>query len=271
MDWDVADRDEARRLTIRHPPGNGVLFIAQYRERVGAERQFGAELEPCREYEFAATQIQSGVVNVCPNGPLGIAVMYIRPEAALPVFGPLQEFANTKIDLRHIFQPDELDQLRERLAQSKNSAQRIAHLQAFLAGNTRSPSRISVAQHAASMLGARPGRGLSGLAADLSMSERQLGRLFRQSFGVSPKRFTKIARIEKVLAGRRDGLTWTEAAYACGFCDQSHMIRDFKEIVGQSPIEFFRPSRRRAELLVGRSNLTFSFMDGRKERPLGIG
>jgi AraC-like DNA-binding protein len=84
----------------------------------------------------------------------------------------------------------------------------------------------------------------------MSISERHLSRVFRQSFGISPKRFTKIARIEKVLASRRDGLTWTEAAYACGFYDQSHMIRDFKEIVGQSPIEFFRPSQSRTELLV---------------------
>ena len=267
MDWDVADRDAARRLTIRHPPGNGLLLIAQYRERVGAKRQFGTEVETCNEFQFAATQVQSGVVNVCPRGPLGIAAIYVQPEAAVAVFGSLKDFANIKVDLLDIFQPGELERLHERLAQSEQSSQRIAHIETFLVRNARCSSGTSVAQHAARLLRSRPGRRLSRLAADMSISERHLSRVFRQSFGISPKRFTKIARIEKVLASRRDGLTWTEAAYACGFYDQSHMIRDFKEIVGQSPIEFFRPSQSRTELLVGGSNLTFSITGSEREPP----
>jgi AraC-like DNA-binding protein len=144
----------------------------------------------------------------------------------------------------------------------------MAHIEAFLARTRRASSGISVAQHAARILRYRPGRRLSHVAAELSVSERHLGRVFHRSFGISPKRFAKIARIEKVLASRRDGLTWTEAAYACGFCDQSHMIRDFNEIVGQSPVEFFRPAQGRTELLVGGSSLTFSFAAGHGEPPL---
>jgi AraC-like DNA-binding protein len=264
IDWDVADRDAAKQLTIRQPPGNGLLFIAQYRERVGAKRQFGTEIETCNEYQFAAIQVQSGVVNVYPSGPLGIAAIYIRPEAAIPLFGSLKDFANIKVDLRDIFQLGELERLHERLAQSQQSSERIAHIETFLVRNARGSSETSVAQHAAKLLAARPGRRLSRLATEMNISERHLTRVFRQSFGISPKRFTKIARIEKVLASRRDGLTWTEAAYACGFCDQSHMIRDFKEIVGKSPVEFFRPSQSGTELLVGGSNLTFSITESQR-------
>jgi AraC-like DNA-binding protein len=258
IDWDVADRDEARRLTIRHPPGNGLLLVVQYRERVGARRQFGSEVETCCEHQFAATQIQSGVVSVRPRGPLGVAVVYVQPEAAIPVFGSLKDFADTKVDLRNIFRLDELDRLHEHLAGSQQSSERIAHIEAFLVRNRRLSSGMSAAQHAAKSLRSHPGRRLSRLAAEMSMSERHLTRVFHQSFGVSPKRFAKIARIEEVLASRREGLTWTEATYACGFCDQSHMIRDFKKIVGQSPIEFFRPSGSGTPLLVGGSNLTMS-------------
>jgi AraC-like DNA-binding protein len=135
----------------------------------------------------------------------------------VPVFGPLKDFANIKVDLLDIFQSGELERLHERLAQSEQSSQRIAHIETFLVRNERCSSGTSVAQHAARLLRYRPGRRLSRVAADMSISERHLSRVFRQSFGISPKRFTKIARIEKVLASRRDGLTWTEAAYAYGF------------------------------------------------------
>jgi AraC-like DNA-binding protein len=266
FDWDVADRDEAQRLTMRQPPGNGLFFIVQYRERVGAKWQFGSEIETCTEYQFAATQVQSGVVSVCPRGPLGIAAIYIQPEAAIPVFGSLKEFANTKVDLRNIFRLDELDRLYEHLAGSRQSSERIALVEAFLARNGRRSSAMSAAQHAAKSLTSRPGRRLSRLAAEMSISERHLSRLFRQSFGVSPKRFAAIARIEKILAGRREGLSWTEATYASGFYDQSHMIRDFKKIVGQSPVEFFHPTEKSTQLLGGGSNLTFSITDSHEDR-----
>jgi AraC-like DNA-binding protein len=264
--WDIADRDEARRLTIRVPPGNGLLLIANYRERAGAERRFESEIETCREHQFAASQVQSGVVNVCPRGPFGIAGIYIQPEAALPGFGSLKEFANAKVDLRDIFRAVELDRLHEQLARSRQSSERMVLVEGFLGRNGRRSSAVSAAQYAAKSLRARPGRRVSGLAAEMSISERHLSRLFHQSFGVSPKRFATVARIEKMLAARREGLTWTEATYASGFCDQSHMIRDFKKIVGQSPVEFFHATENGTELLVGGSNLTFSVTDSREDR-----
>jgi AraC-like DNA-binding protein len=79
------------------------------------------------------------------------------------------------------------------------------------------------------------------------------------------KRFARIARIEKVMAGCRKGLDWLDIAYGCGFCDQSHMIRDFKEIIGQPPREFFR-TLAGPQLFVGGSNSTFAVTEALAER-----
>jgi hypothetical protein len=38
-------------------------------------------------------------------------------------------------------------------------------------------------------------------------------------------------------------MAWPDIAYACGFADQSHMIREFKAIAGQLPEDFFRANK----------------------------
>src|SRR5215475_7847840 len=54
VDCDVPDGEEAKRLTIRHTPGNSLILVIQYREIVGAKRCFGSEAQPFDELTFAA-------------------------------------------------------------------------------------------------------------------------------------------------------------------------------------------------------------------------
>jgi len=75
------------------------------------------------------------------------------------------------------------------------------------------------------------------LAARLDLSERYLERSFQAMFGMSPKRFARIARIERVWSARGQGASWADIAYAAGFTDQAHMVNDFTEIVGVPPAQ----------------------------------
>ncbi|HTF66414.1 MAG TPA: helix-turn-helix domain-containing protein [Edaphobacter sp.] len=77
------------------------------------------------------------------------------------------------------------------------------------------------------------------LAAKLGCSARHLARAFNAAFGISPKRFARLARFQKILAERRYGQSWAQVAYACGLTDQAHLVREFHDIVGESPTEFF--------------------------------
>jgi methylphosphotriester-DNA--protein-cysteine methyltransferase len=60
-------------------------------------------------------------------------------------------------------------------------------------------------------------------------------------FGMSPKQFARVARIERVMSARAQGATWADIAYAARFADQAHMINDFNEIVGVPPAQLVRP------------------------------
>jgi methylphosphotriester-DNA--protein-cysteine methyltransferase len=73
----------------------------------------------------------------------------------------------------------------------------------------------------------------------MGISARHLSRSFKATFGIGVKQFARLARIENIVAGRSKGLPWVEVACDCGMVDQAHLIKEFKEIVGQSPTRFF--------------------------------
>jgi AraC-like DNA-binding protein len=35
-------------------------------------------------------------------------------------------------------------------------------------------------------------------------------------------------------------LTWTEITYRAGYFDQTHLVKDFKSLAGETPSQFFR-------------------------------
>jgi AraC-like DNA-binding protein len=76
------------------------------------------------------------------------------------------------------------------------------------------------------------------VAARLSVSTRHLERTFQEQVGVSPKVFGKLLRLDHALQLARPESNWSEVANACGYFDQSHMVRDFRAMTGVTPVEF---------------------------------
>ncbi len=80
------------------------------------------------------------------------------------------------------------------------------------------------------------------LAGPSGMTRRHLERRFLQVVGMSPKRLARIARFQRAvrhLEGVEDGTRPGGAvtAAACGYADQAHFIRDFKDLAGCPPGE----------------------------------
>jgi AraC-like DNA-binding protein len=69
------------------------------------------------------------------------------------------------------------------------------------------------------------------------VSVRQLERQFQQRIGIPPKHFARLTRFSKawVLKENNIALKWTHIAYTCGYFDQMHLIRDFKDFAGVTP------------------------------------
>lgn|GEM_PF-2779554 len=76
---------------------------------------------------------------------------------------------------------------------------------------------------------------LTQLAAMCGLRTSQFAHAFTRSFGISPYQWLVHRRIEKAKGLILHGHPLTEAAMGSGFADQSHMIRTFRRIVGQTP------------------------------------
>lgn len=79
---------------------------------------------------------------------------------------------------------------------------------------------------------------IDSLATSLGMSRQYVRRLFLEHTGLSPKAFARVARLKKLVAAMPSIPHLAEAALASGYADQSHMTREFKELVGVTPAAF---------------------------------
>jgi AraC-like DNA-binding protein len=76
---------------------------------------------------------------------------------------------------------------------------------------------------------------LAGLAAALELSPRQFERRFKRQVGIAPKLFCRIQRFQRVFREIESGGNWVQAALACGYYDQSHLVRDMRQFSGETP------------------------------------
>jgi AraC-like DNA-binding protein len=73
------------------------------------------------------------------------------------------------------------------------------------------------------------------LAAEVSWSERQLERRFREQVGLPPRTAARVLRVRRALRALSVGTPPAEAALLSGYYDQAHLNRDFKAMTAHSP------------------------------------
>ena len=69
--------------------------------------------------------------------------------------------------------------------------------------------------------------------------------MFRAEVGVPIHRYRKLVRVSRAMEQLRKGICPSEVAAAVGFCDQSHMTRAFRQLIGVAPgayAKWFEPS-----------------------------
>jgi len=85
-------------------------------------------------------------------------------------------------------------------------------------------------------------RQLSALA---GLSAFHLIRAFRKRVGLPPHRYQTVVRVNRARRLLRSGAPISAVAYRTGFCDQSHLNRCFKQILGVTPGKYATRARDR--------------------------
>jgi AraC family transcriptional regulator len=82
------------------------------------------------------------------------------------------------------------------------------------------------------------------MAAQIGVSRCYFATQFKQSMGIAPHQYVNQQRIEKAKQClRSQKLSISDVAIACGFSNQSHLTKVFKQQTGTTPKRYLQQSR----------------------------
>lgn len=84
---------------------------------------------------------------------------------------------------------------------------------------------------------------LEQLATAGGVSRFRLVRLFRAAFGLPPHAYQVAQRVVAARRRLEAGRKPVEVAHDVGFCDQSHLNRQFRRATGMTPSQYARLAR----------------------------
>ena len=179
-----------------------------------------------------------------PTGRVDLLGIRFRPEALarwLRIRGT--ELANAAFTLDEVRAPLE-STLHEQLAEASAGTDRLSILGAHLARTSlrQDDRRLSAAVDLLLRDGrARPER----IAGTVGLSRRQLGRLFQERIGITPKSLGRLGRFQRALRALDGSPRHSLASVAtrAGYFDQAHLCRDFRLFAGTTPAGYRREVR----------------------------
>jgi len=236
--WFCSDTPPHPRERIT-PSGTAHLVINLSDDEIRIDTASG-----CRR-RFSGAAIAGPYSNLFLVDPLvGASLIGVcfRPGRAAPVLGaPLSEFTDTHVDLESVW-GRKAAELRERLWTAATPTRRFAVLEEVLRERMHWArpwhGAISVALNAFEQADATVH--VRNLAQWVGLSQRRFIQLFRTEVGLTPKLYGRVRRFQRAreLAQRTTDPDWAAVAVTCGYFDQSHLIRDFREFCGLSPVAY---------------------------------
>jgi AraC-like DNA-binding protein len=150
--------------------------------------------------------------------------------------GIVRDCAESRIDCRFIFPKYTVEEIEDQLARRHTPEERVRYIERFLLSILEPDQEDRLVQTACRELDRTHGSYPIGrLARALGTTERTLERRFHAHVGATPKKYARVVRLRHALLQRQRLSSWADVAYTTGYCDQSHMIKEFQELYGLAP------------------------------------
>lgn len=196
---------------------------------------------PPGSYRTMAGGLHTSPAVVVHEGAQSGVQVQLDPLGARALFGrPAAEIASLDLPAELLLGPTAVD-LQERLQAAADWPARFTlldrHLGRRLLEPACGPAHVPQpeVEHAWRRLRGSHGRvAVSTLAREVGWSERHLAARFRAEFGLAPKVAARVIRFDRARRGLRPG-NGAQVAAACGYADQSHLVREFRAFTGLSP------------------------------------
>jgi AraC-like DNA-binding protein len=166
-----------------------------------------------------------------------------NPGYAYAFFGiPMSEFTDIDVRLTDFWKDSSL--LEDELGKRENISQKIRFLQEILLKNKTKlmplESRFTIALKRLNENSEYDS--IESLSLELNISRQHLRRLFLKYMGINPVLYMRICRIRKVIKHMKllnNSINFSHIAQDFGYYDQSHMIADFREFTGSTPLSYY--------------------------------
>ena len=204
-----------------------------------------------------------------PEGRVGMFGIRFEPGGVRPFVNvALHELTGQIVALQDVWR-DAGSLLEERLQAATNDPERIAISEAFLASQLRGATvRMDVRRAVQRVVATQGMLSVDELAQGLFGGRRKLERTFREHVGLSPKRLARIVRFQSVFqcleadasvdtsgdTSSDPNTNWVRTAVDCGYYDQSHLNRDFRQFAGLPPTHYTAASHPIGDCFIVRSS-----------------
>ncbi len=179
-----------------------------------------------------------------PSESTEVIGILFRPGAAR-IFFPVaaHELHNIDIALSELY-PDEADRLLNDLCSARDERNQFLVVERYLNGKLARAAPVHpVVQYAVEQLSREDAvSSIRRVQLDTGLSHTRFIQLFRENVGLTPKLFYRVRRFRTLLDRIEKGMpvNWAALALDCGYFDQAHLIRDFREFAGMTPLDYSR-------------------------------
>jgi AraC-like DNA-binding protein len=197
-------------------------------EETNVRRTRGAVLEgPSSEARVIDTGLQRSLI--CVDFTLGGAGAFVDM--------PLSEAHGSLVELDQLWGRDGAT-LRERLLDAPTPEAKLRLLNDMLAQHFTQRELDPAIRPAAALI--ERGVQIGEVAKCIGLLSKTLNRRFSAAVGLTPKRYSRVRRLQRVLcsiSGARH-VDWCETAAEHGYADQAHLVHDFRELTGITPTAY---------------------------------
>ncbi|GAA1098140.1 helix-turn-helix domain-containing protein [Nocardiopsis composta] len=230
----------------REPPAGSVTVIVNLggRFRAGWVGSAGPAFEVAPVSSFISGMHDRAAYTLDGGEQYGVE-FEPTPTGAYALFGlPLRELAGEIVPLEEVLGPQARG-LVERMAEALGWAERFDLLDAALLDRARHPAAVHpMVARAWEVLASSDGRAtVTELCRETGYGRRHLTARFHDQLGLAPKAAARVLRFRSALGLVLSGRPLAEAAAACGYHDQPHLTREWRDLTGCTPAEL------RAEML----------------------
>jgi AraC-like DNA-binding protein len=186
---------------------------------------------------LSGTHSEFIVIDVLPRSSMmGI---HFRPGGVAPFLDmPAGELTNQVVETTAVWDAA-ADDLHDAILEQSTPEAKFQVLERFVLRALRGRMKhCEAVDYAVRLFMANPQvASIRDVVAELGISHKHFISQFRDGVGLTPKRFCRVLRFQRVLSEieQRKAVDRADIAFACGYYDQAHFINDFQAFAGLSP------------------------------------